>query len=91
MIFTLFSMLPHRYLGKSFKMSGYKGTFYAGNFSKQTLTEFKQDFERIISTGNTIYNELIDNLYFLCLIISKIKTPFIVFCICISYWFNFYH
>ena len=52
-------------------MSGYKGTLYAGNFSKQTLTEFKKEFERIISNGNTIYNELIDDLYFLGLVISK--------------------
>jgi len=71
MVFALFSMLPHRYLGKSFKMSGYKGTLYAGNFSKQTLSEFKKEFERIISNGNTIYNELIDDLYFLGLVISK--------------------
>ncbi|QRM90623.1 hypothetical protein FG167_15725 [Lacinutrix sp. WUR7] len=71
MVFALFSMLPHRYLGKSFKISGYKGTLYAGNFSKQSLVEFKQEFERIMNSGNSIYNELIDDLYFLGLVISK--------------------
>jgi len=70
MIFALFSMLPHRYLGRKFEKSGYKGTLYADNFSKQTLTEFKQEFERIMSSGNAIYNELINDLYFLGLVIS---------------------
>src|SRR5690606_16497183 len=71
MVFALFSMLPHRYLGKKFKTSDYKGTLYADNFSKQTLTEFKQEFERIMDSGNAIYNELINDLYFLGLVISK--------------------
>jgi hypothetical protein len=71
MVFALFSMLPHHYLGKRFKKSGYKGTLYADNFSKQTLSEFKQEFERIMNTGNSIYNELINDLYFLGLVISK--------------------
>ena len=71
MIFALFSMLPHRYLGKKFLNSDYKGTLYADNFSKQTLIEFKQEFERIMHTGNDIYNELINDLYFLGLVISK--------------------
>lgn len=71
MIFAIVSMLPHRYLGKNFKKSNYKGTLYADNFSKQTLSEFKQEFERIMNTGNAIYNELISDLYFLGLVISK--------------------
>tara|TARA_R110002033_G_scaffold77030_1_gene128695 strand:- start:9041 stop:9610 length:570 start_codon:yes stop_codon:yes gene_type:complete len=71
MVFALFSMLPHRYFGRSFKKSGYKGTLYADNFSKQTLTEFKQEFERIMNSGNSIYNELINDLYFLGIVISK--------------------
>ena len=71
MIFALFSMLPHRYLGKSFRNSDYKGTLYADNFSKQTLIEFRQEFVRIMTTGNDIYNELINDLYFLGLVISK--------------------
>lgn len=71
MVFALFSMLPHRYLGRSFKKSDYKGTLYANNFSKQTLPEFKQEFGRIMGNGNAIYNELINDLYFLGLVISK--------------------
>ncbi|MBO3098992.1 Pycsar system effector family protein [Gelidibacter pelagius] len=71
MVFALFSMLPHRYLGKKFEKSGYKGTLYADNFSKQTLSEFKQEFDRIMDSGQTIYNELISDLYFLGLVISK--------------------
>lgn len=71
MVFALFSMLPHRYLGKSFEKSGYKGTLYADNFSKQSLEEFRQEFKRIMHTGNTIYNELITDLYFLGLVIAK--------------------
>ena len=71
MIFALFSMLPHRYLGKRFKNSDYKGTLYADNFSKQSLTEFRQEFDRIMNTGHDIYNELINDLYFLGIVISK--------------------
>lgn len=71
MVFALFSMLPHRYLGRSFKRSGYKGTLYADSFSKQSLIEFKREFERIMNSGNSIYNELINDLYFLGIVISK--------------------
>lgn len=71
MVFALFSMLPHRYLGGKFKKSEYKGTLYADNFSKQTLSEFKQEFDRIMDSGHSIYNELISDLYFLGLVISK--------------------
>ncbi|QFZ55718.1 hypothetical protein FEZ18_13360 [Oceanihabitans sp. IOP_32] len=74
MVFALFSMLPHRYLGKSFKQSGYKGTLYADNFSKQSLIEFREEFQRIMNTGHAIYNELINDLYFLGLVISKKQT-----------------
>lgn len=78
MVFALLSMLPHRYLGKNFKQSGYKGTLYADNFSKQTLSEFKQEFERIMDSGNAIYNELINDLYFLGLVITK-KQRFLLY------------
>lgn len=71
MVLALFSMLPHHYFGKVFKMSGYKGTLYAEHFSKQALTEFKQEFGRIMDNGNSIYNEMIDDIYFLGLVISR--------------------
>lgn len=65
MIFAITSMLPHRYLGKSFKKSGYKGTLYAENFSKQSLVEFRNEFDRIMTSGKAVYDELIKDLYFL--------------------------
>ncbi|WP_298265126.1 Pycsar system effector family protein [uncultured Lutibacter sp.] len=70
MIFALLSMLPHRYFGKSFNESGYKGALYAENFSKNSLTEFKQEFKRIMKRGQNIYDEMIDDLYFLGKVIS---------------------
>jgi len=71
MVFALFSMLPHHYFGKIFKNSGYKGTVYAENFSLQTLEEFKQEFKRIMNKGQNIYDELINDLYFLGKSIAK--------------------
>ena len=70
MIFAIMSMLPHRYFGESFRKSGYKGTLYAENFSKQSLNEFRKEFERIMCTGKSLYDELITDLYFLGKIIS---------------------
>lgn len=65
MIFALFSMLPYRYFGASYKKSGYKGTLYAENFAKLSLAEFKAEFERIMMKGQNIYDEMIIDLYFL--------------------------
>ncbi|MBK5214365.1 MAG: hypothetical protein JJE55_11970 [Flavobacteriaceae bacterium] len=65
MIFALFSMLPHRYFGASYKKSGYKGTLYAENFAKLSLSEFKTEFERIMKKGQNVYDEMIIDLYFL--------------------------
>jgi hypothetical protein len=70
MIFALLCMLPHRYFGKKYRKSGYKGTLYAENFSSLTLTEFKQEFERIMVSGKNVYDEMIQDLYFLGKIIS---------------------
>lgn len=70
MVFALFSMLPHRYFGKSFNKSGYKGALYAENFSRGSLEEFKKEFERIMSKGQNIYDEMIGDLYFLGKVIS---------------------
>ena len=65
MIFALFSMLPYRYFGSSYKKSGYKGTLYAENFAKLSLEEFKTEFERIMMKGQNVYDEMIIDLYFL--------------------------
>lgn len=70
MVFALFSMLPYRYFGKSFNKSGYKGALYAENFSKESLMEFRQEFKRIMAKGQNVYDEMIDDLYFLGKIIS---------------------
>lgn len=71
MVFAILSMLPHRYFGKNFKKSGYKGTLYAQTFSTQTLEEFREEFDRIMKKGQNIYDEMIDDLYFLGKIIAK--------------------
>lgn len=65
MIFALFSMLPYKYFGSSFKKSGYKGTLYAENFAKLSLDEFRTEFERIMARGQNVYDEMIVDLYFL--------------------------
>lgn len=70
MVFALFSMLPHLYFGKSFNRSGYKGALYAENFSRESLDDFKKEFERIMSKGQNIYDEMIGDLYFLGKVIS---------------------
>ncbi|MGM0933154.1 MAG: Pycsar system effector family protein [Bacteroidota bacterium] len=71
MVMALLSMLPHRYLGKSFRKSNYQGTLYAANFSKQSLEEFRKEFDRIMIDGQSLYNEMISDLYFLGKIIAK--------------------
>lgn len=71
MVFALFSMLPYRYLGKAFKKSSYNGVLYAENFSTLSLEEFKAEFKRIMESGQTIYDEMISDLYFLGKIITK--------------------
>lgn len=65
MMFALFSMLPYRYFGSAYKKSGYRGTLYAENFAKLSLDEFKIEFDRIMMKGQTIYDEMIADLYFL--------------------------
>lgn len=70
MVFALFSMLPYRYFGKSFRESKYKGALYAENFSKESLSEFKKEFKRIMEKGQNVYDEMIADLYFLGKVIS---------------------
>ena len=71
MVFALISMLPHKYLGKRFKESKYNGTLYAGNFSAKTLDEFRSSFRSVISKGESLYDEMIHDLYFLGRVIEK--------------------
>jgi len=71
MIFAIFSMLPHRYIGKEFRASNYKGTLYADHFAKQSLAEFKQELNRIMESGQNTYDEMVVDLYFLGKTIAK--------------------
>ena len=78
MIFALLAMLPHKYLGRKFKKSGYKGSLYAANFVKLSFDEFKNEFQRIISNGNSVYNEMVEDLYFLGVVIQR-KQKMVIF------------
>lgn len=70
MVFALLSMLPYRYYGKTFKQSQYRGSLYAENFTNESLMEFRQEFKQIMEKGQNVYDEMIDDLYFLGKIIS---------------------
>ncbi len=70
MLFALISMLPHRYIGKRFDRSGYKGSLYAANFSTQTLEEFQTEIVRVMQNGKSLYDEMTKDLYFLGKVIS---------------------
>lgn len=63
MVLALIAMLPHKYRPTS--ESGHKGSLYAGNYSKMSLEEYREEMQRIMNTGNSIYNEMIDDLYYL--------------------------
>ena len=63
MVIALIAMLPHKY--RNTKISGHKGSLYAGNFSKMSLAEYRAEMKRIMASGNSIYNEMIDDLYYL--------------------------
>lgn len=71
MIFAIFSMLPHRYIGKEFRASSYKGTLYADHFANQSLVEFKEELNRIMESGQNTYDEMVVDLYFLGKAIAK--------------------
>lgn len=74
MIFALVGMLPHKYLGKQYKQSGYNGSLYAGNFASKSLTEFKSEFKRITKNGKTVFDEITTDIYFLGLAIKRKQT-----------------
>ncbi len=65
MTIAVISMLPYRYMGKQFKNSGYKGTLYAQNFSKMKLVDFRSSLYVIMDSGYNLYDEMINDLYFL--------------------------
>lgn len=63
MVLALVAMLPHKY--KKLRKSEHKGSLYAGNYSKMKIEEYRIEMKRIMANGNTIYNEMIDDLYYL--------------------------
>lgn len=63
MVIALLAMLPHKY--KNTQKHGHKGSLYAGNYSKMTIEEYREEMKRIMANGNSIYNEMIDDLYYL--------------------------
>ena len=65
MAFALFAMVPHRYIGLRKNPRKSKGSLYASNFSKMSLEEFRLEMNRIIEKGENIYDEMIDDLYYL--------------------------
>jgi len=65
MVFALLAMIPHKYIGINKTDKGYKGSLYASNFSKMTLLQFQDEMQRIISNGQTVYAEMIADLYYL--------------------------
>ena len=81
MVIALIAMLPHKY--RNTKESGHKGSLYAGNYSKLSIDEYRNEMRRIMTSGNTIYNEMIDDLYYLGKAINikhkLLLTSFIIF------------
>lgn len=65
MVFALLAMLPHKYIKLGSDSSAYKGSLYAQNFSKMTLEQYRKEMQRVMATGHSVYNEMIDDLYFL--------------------------
>ena len=63
MVIALLAMLPHKY--KNPQKSGHKGSLYAGNYSKMSIEEYRAEMKRIMTNGHSIYNEMIDDLYYL--------------------------
>jgi hypothetical protein len=78
MIIALISMLPHRYRGKSYKKSSYNGVLYAESFSQLSPEAFRTEMKRVIDSGQSLYDEMIDDLYFLGRSIS-LKQRFLMF------------
>ena len=65
MVFALLAMLPHKYIKMSQQPAAYKGSLYAQNFSKLSLEDYRKEMQRVMSSGNAVYSEMIDDLYYL--------------------------
>ncbi len=71
MVLALFSMLPHRYMGRKYRDSSYNGILYAGNYSTKTLQEYRREMHRVMDNGKGLYDEMIDDLYFLGVFLDR--------------------
>ncbi len=71
MVFALLAMLPHKYASYIKQFPDYKGSLYGNNFSKLSMDEYKQEMKRIINNGNTVYEEMTMDLYYLGKTIAK--------------------
>ena len=71
MVFALLAMLPHRYYSLGKDKSGYKGTLYASSYSKLSLEDYRKEMKRVMDSGNNLYDEMIDDFYYLGKSVSK--------------------
>jgi len=65
MVFALLAMLPHKYMKLGKKGTDYKGSLYASNYAKLTLAHYQEEMARIMKSGNSLYEEMIKDLYYL--------------------------
>ncbi|MEM6360796.1 MAG: Pycsar system effector family protein [Bacteroidota bacterium] len=65
MILALISMLPYRYKGSAYKKSSYSGLLYAENFAGITQEQFKEGIQQVMASGENLYNEIFDDIYFM--------------------------
>lgn len=65
MVLALISMLPYRYGGEIYKQSSYKGLLYAESFANITLEQFRNEIAKVMDSGQNLYNEIFDDIYFL--------------------------
>ncbi|MEM6524735.1 MAG: Pycsar system effector family protein [Bacteroidota bacterium] len=65
MIIALFSMLPYRYQGKSYKDASYTGLLYAESFATISQKQFKEGIQKVMMNGENLYNEIFDDIYYM--------------------------
>jgi len=78
MVFALLAMLPHKYLSLFKKDTAYKGSLYAGSFSKMSFEEYRMEMKRIMSSGNNLYDEMTRDLYHLGKSIRRKQTLIVI-------------
>ncbi len=71
MVFALLAMLPHRYYNLGKNKLGYKGSLYAASYSKLSLEDYHKEMKRVMKSGHSVYDEMIDDFYYLGKSVSK--------------------